>query len=209
MDRSPCGAAPASPIAPTLPSRACPAASGPNGPPIGRCCLAASTSSSPPAPRCWRFPAALPWRVDMYVAVKGGETAIAHSLELLADRRRGDREVAELTVQQIDQQLSLAVDRVMTEGSCYDRALAALAIKQARGDLIEAIFLLRAYRTTLPRFGASVAIDTASMQIRRRISATFKDLPGGQVLGPTIDFTHRLLDPELAEAAPAASPQQT
>ena len=85
----------------------------------------------------------------MYVAVKGGETAIAHSLDLLADKRRGDRDVAELSLEQIDQQLGLAVDRVMTEGSCYDRALAALAIKQARGDLIEAIFLLRAYRTTL------------------------------------------------------------
>src|SRR5215470_10078726 len=206
MDRSPCGAAPASLIAPTLPSPACPTASGPNGPPIARCCLAASTSCSPPAPRRWRFPAALAWRVDMYVAVKGGETAIAHSLELLADRRRGDREVAELTVQQIDQQLSLAVDRVMTEGSCYDRALAALAVKQARGDLIEAIFLLRAYRTTLPRFGTATPIDTGRMLLKRRISATFKDVPGGQVLGPTFDYTHRLLDFKLAEAgsAPAA-----
>ena len=91
----------------------------------------------------------------MYVAVKGGETAIAHSLELLADKRRGDRAVAELSLEQIDEQLGLAVDRVMTEGSLYDRELAALAIKQARGDLIEAIFLLRAYRTTLPRFGES------------------------------------------------------
>ena len=89
----------------------------------------------------------------MYVAVKGGETAIAHSLDLIADKRRGYRDVAELSLEQIDQQLGLAVDRVMTEGSCYDRALAALAIKQARGDLVEAIFLLRAYRTTLPRFG--------------------------------------------------------
>ena len=48
----------------------------------------------------------------------------------------------------------------MTEGSLYDRELAALAIKQARGDLIEAIFLLRAFRTTLPRFGASEPVDT-------------------------------------------------
>jgi alpha-D-ribose 1-methylphosphonate 5-triphosphate synthase subunit PhnI len=130
----------------------------------------------------------------MYVAVKGGEAAIARSLELLADRRRGDRDVPELTLDQIDQQLSLAVDRVMTEGSCYDRALAALAIKQARGDLVEAIFLLRAYRTTLPRFGDSEPLDTSRMVAERRISSTFKDVPGGQVLGPTFDYTHRLLD---------------
>lgn len=63
--------------------------------------------------------------------------------------------------------------------------------------MIEAIFLLRAYRTTLPRFGVSVAVDTARMKIERRISATYKDLPGGQVLGPTFDYTHRLLDPSL------------
>ncbi|NDH61451.1 MAG: carbon-phosphorus lyase complex subunit PhnI [Alphaproteobacteria bacterium] len=137
----------------------------------------------------------------MYVAVKGGETAIAHSLDLLADKRRGDRGVAEVSLDQIDQQLGLAVDRVMTEGSCYDRALAALAIKQARGDLVEAIFLLRAYRTTLPRFGDTEPLDTSRMVAERRISSTFKDVPGGQVLGPTYDYTHRLLDFSLAAAA--------
>jgi alpha-D-ribose 1-methylphosphonate 5-triphosphate synthase subunit PhnI len=136
----------------------------------------------------------------MYVAVKGGEAAIANSLELLADKRRGPRDLPELSTDQIDRQLSLAVDRVMTEGSCYDRPLAALAIKQARGDLIEAIFLLRAYRTTLPRFGDSAPIDTTRMVVERRISSTFKDIPGGQLLGSTFDYTHRLLDFALAAA---------
>jgi alpha-D-ribose 1-methylphosphonate 5-triphosphate synthase subunit PhnI len=86
----------------------------------------------------------------------------------------------------------------MNEGSLYDRELAALAIKQARGDLIEAIFLLRAFRATLPRFGASEPVDTSAMTVRRRISAAFKDLPGGQILGPTFDYTHRLLEPQSA-----------
>jgi alpha-D-ribose 1-methylphosphonate 5-triphosphate synthase subunit PhnI len=36
------------------------------------------------------------------------------------------------------------------------------------------------------------------MRVRRRVSATYKDLPGGQVLGPTFDYTHRLLDFALA-----------
>ncbi len=134
----------------------------------------------------------------MYVAVKGGEQAIEQSWRLLDETRRGTNSVPELTLQQIEQQLGLAVDRVMTEGSLYDRELAALAIKQAQGDLPEAIFLLRAYRTTLPRFGATQAIDTAHMTLKRRISATFKDLPGGQVLGATYDYTQRLLDFELA-----------
>jgi alpha-D-ribose 1-methylphosphonate 5-triphosphate synthase subunit PhnI len=130
----------------------------------------------------------------MYVAVKGGEKAIANAHQLLAHNRRGDTDVADLSVAQIREQLALAVDRVMSEGSLYDRDLAALAIKQARGDLIEAIFLVRAYRTTLPRFGFCEPLDTAKMHIERRISATYKDLPGGQILGPTFDYTHRLID---------------
>ncbi|WP_119458999.1 carbon-phosphorus lyase complex subunit PhnI [Rhodospirillaceae bacterium SYSU D60014] len=145
----------------------------------------------------------------MYVAVKGGERAIENAHRLLAEERRGDPAVPELTLAQIDQQLAHAVDRVMTEGSLYDRELAALAVKQARGDLIEAIFLLRAYRTTLPRFGASEPVDTGEMVVRRRISATFKDIPGGQVLGPTFDYTHRLLDFTLAaEGAPVAAAEE-
>ena len=141
----------------------------------------------------------------MYVAAKGGERAIENAHRLLAHERRGDPAVPELTTEQIDGQLSLAVDRVMNEGSLYDRELAALAIKQARGDLIEAIFLVRAFRATLPRLGATEPVDTAAMTVRRRISAAFKDLPGGQVLGPTFDYTHRLLDTE-ATASSAAEP---
>ena len=142
----------------------------------------------------------------MYVAVKGGERAIENAHALLAHVRRGDPGVPEISLEQISQQLALAVDRVMAEGSLYDRELAALAIKQARGDLIEAIFLLRAFRTTCPRLGASAPFDTARMDVRRRISAIFKDLPGGQVLGPTFDYTHRLLDPGLAGEADVAAP---
>lgn len=133
----------------------------------------------------------------MYVAVKGGERAIENAHRLLAHERRGDRTVPEVSLAQISEQLSLGVDRVMTEGSLYDRDLAALAIKQARGDMIEAIFLLRAFRATLPRFGASEPVDTAQMRVHRRISSTFKDMPGGQILGSTFDYTHRLLDPAL------------
>ncbi|HSV81007.1 MAG TPA: carbon-phosphorus lyase complex subunit PhnI [Ramlibacter sp.] len=149
----------------------------------------------------------------MYVAVKGGAAAIENSWRLLDRQRRGDPQLAELAVAQILQQLPLAVDRVMTEGSLYDRELAALAIKQAAGDLVEAIFLLRAYRTTLPRFGYAEPLDTARMQLQRRVSATFKDVPGGQLLGATYDYTQRLLDFRLlaegcagAEPLPAAAP---
>jgi alpha-D-ribose 1-methylphosphonate 5-triphosphate synthase subunit PhnI len=148
-----------------------------------------------------------------YVAVKGGARAILNSHKLLAETRRGNRQFSELSLEQISEQFGLAVDRVMTEGSVYDRRLAALALKQAQGDALEAIFLLRAFRTTLPRFAASQPLDTSAMTVRRRISSTFKDIPGGQVLGATYDYVHRLLDFSLAargadEAIEADSAQE-
>ena len=145
----------------------------------------------------------------MYVAAKGGEVAIENAHRLLAEERRGDFAVPELSVSRISNQLSLAVDRVMTEGSLYDRELAALAIKQAHGDLIEAIVLLRAYRTTLPRFGDSRPIGSGAMTVVRHISATFKDVSGGQVLGPTFDYTNRQLDFSLADDRDSPSVART
>ena len=130
----------------------------------------------------------------MYIAVKGGERAIEASRRLLDAARRGDLDVPALSAAQIEQQMGLLVGRVMAEASLYDPQLAALAIRQACGDAIEAAFLLRAYRTTLPRFAYSEPIDTDRMRVDRRVSAIFKDLPGGQLLGPTFDYTQRLID---------------
>ena len=130
----------------------------------------------------------------MYVAVKGGEKAIVAAHALQEQKRRGDGRLPEISVDQISQQLNLAVDRVMTEGGIADRELAALALKQASGDSVEAIFLLRAYRTTLQRLAVSEPVDTAGMRLERRISAVYKYIPGGQLLGPTYDYSHRLLD---------------
>ncbi len=144
-----------------------------------------------------------------YVAVKGGEEAIKNAEILLQELRRGDPNIAELNLEQIKQQLTLAVNRVMCEGSLYDPDLAALAIKQSWGDLVEAIFLLRAYRTTLPRLYYSQPLDTTKMKIRRRISAIFKDVPGGQYLGPTFDYIHRLLDFKLAAEGNTPTPSKS
>ena len=141
----------------------------------------------------------------MYVAVKGGEAAIAATHDLVGAGASRRSEVPELQVAQIREQMKLATARVMNEGSLYDEDLAALALKQSQGDAVEAAFLMRAYRTTLPRFGSSEPVDTARMAIRRRVSAAFKDLPGGQVLGPTTDYTHRLFD--FALEAEGAAPQ--
>jgi alpha-D-ribose 1-methylphosphonate 5-triphosphate synthase subunit PhnI len=131
-----------------------------------------------------------------YFAVKGGREAIENAGRLLIyERTKGKSNP--IQVEQIQEQLALLVDRVMGEGSLYAPDLAALAVKQSAGDTLEASFMIRAYRTTLPRLAYSLPRATREMRIIRRISAAFKDIPGGQLLGPTSDYTLRLLDFDL------------
>lgn len=136
-----------------------------------------------------------------YVAIKGGQEAISAAAEYAEYLRlRGDSDP--LQVAQIRDQLRLLVDRVMGEGSLYAPDLAALALKQAEGDPGEAAFILRAYRSTVPRRGETLPADTREMRVLRRISAAFKEIPGGQVLGPTRDYSVRLLNFDLADEGP-------
>jgi len=128
-----------------------------------------------------------------YVAVSGGTEAILNA-EKLVDYFRLKGKSEPLVVEQIRDQMRLAVDKVMGEGSLYAPNIAALAIKQAEGDNLEAAFILRAYRATQPRRYVSLAVDTAKMQVIRRISGAFQDIPGGQIIGPTRDYTQRLVD---------------
>jgi alpha-D-ribose 1-methylphosphonate 5-triphosphate synthase subunit PhnI len=133
-----------------------------------------------------------------YVAVQGGITAIENSQKLNRYRRLQGQS-APLSVNQIMEQMGPLVDRVMSEGGLYSPFHAALAIKQASGDPIEASFLLRAYRSTLRRLVDSLPVRTGEMRILRRISSAFKTIPGGQVLGSTSDYEQRILDFSLAE----------
>ncbi|WP_314586418.1 carbon-phosphorus lyase complex subunit PhnI [Paenibacillus terrigena] len=137
-----------------------------------------------------------------YVAVKGGSHAI-HEAEKLLKYIPWKEGGAPLEVQQIRKGMRLAVDRVMSEGSLYDPDLAALALKQAEGDVLEASFLLRAFRSTLVRNFYTLPIQTENMDVIRRISATFKEVPGGQYLGPTRDYTKRLLDMSRMDEDPS------
>ena len=132
-----------------------------------------------------------------YVAVTGGTEAIAHSLELLEFFRLRDQ-TPPLQIRQLQAQFRLAIDKIMGEGSFYAPEYAALALKQAEGDVFEAAFILRAFRATLSRRYYSAVLNTRTMFVQRRISASFRDLPGGQVLGPTYDYTQRLLETRLA-----------
>jgi len=140
-----------------------------------------------------------------YVAVKGGMEAIQAAEELVQEQQTSP-DAPVLTVRQILAQQRAIVDQAMGEGSLYAPELAALAVKQAEGDTMEAAFLLRAFRSTLPRIGDTLPADGGEMRIRRRVSSTFKDIPGGQVLGRTRDYTQRLLDFSLMDGGPNPLP---
>lgn len=132
-----------------------------------------------------------------YVAVSGGEQAIEASLDLLELQRV--ESCRRLDADDVARGLPCLVDQVMSEGSLWAPQVASLAVKQARGSVEEAVFLVRAYRSTLERLYTSRTIDTGRMRVNRRISAAFKDIEGGQVLGATRDYSHRLIDFGLAD----------
>ncbi|MEG0504460.1 MAG: carbon-phosphorus lyase complex subunit PhnI, partial [Raoultibacter sp.] len=132
-----------------------------------------------------------------YVAVTGGQEAIEESLNLLEwERVRSGRSVA---VKDILAAFPDLIDQVMGESSLYCPDLAALALKQAQGSPEEAVFLLRAFRSTLERPYTSRTVEAENMLVKRRISAAFKDIPGGQILGATRDYSHRLIDFDLRD----------
>ncbi|WP_128225252.1 carbon-phosphorus lyase complex subunit PhnI [Halobacteriaceae bacterium SHR40] len=130
-----------------------------------------------------------------YVAVTAGEEIIERAEQLFEKQRLDEDE--ELAVGQIDGQLGRLTGQAMSEGGLYAPRLAALAVKQAQGDTVEAAFLLRAYRSTLERFDESTTVEPSEMIASRRVSPAFKDVPGGQILGATKDYTQRLLDFDL------------
>jgi len=138
-----------------------------------------------------------------YVAARGGEEAIQHA-ERLYHLLNGPVD-AEL-VRAVERHMPYLLDRVMGEGSLYAPELAALALAQTGGDLYEAVLLLRAFRSTQPRIGYALPASSEHSVTVRRISAAFKDIPGGQILGPTLDYSHRILRLDLLDgtAAPEA-----
>lgn len=146
-----------------------------------------------------------------YVATRGGERAIDQAERLY---REGLGEIDRDRVAGIRAALPWLIDRVMGEASLYDEDLAALALAQTGGDLYEAVLLLRAWRTTQPRLAIARPVLQEALFTHRRISAAFKDIPGGQILGPTLDYAHRILATDVLEGAvfrpapvePAADP---
>ena len=140
-----------------------------------------------------------------YVAITGGDTAIAEAERVLEYLRAAqDDDAQPLGPETIQGQLGALHSRVLSEGGVYHPGLAALAVKQAQGDPLEASFALRAWRSTRPRLLETAPLDTTDMRLIRRISAAFRDIPGGQMLGPTRDYALRLLRLELLDESPEA-----
>jgi alpha-D-ribose 1-methylphosphonate 5-triphosphate synthase subunit PhnI len=139
-----------------------------------------------------------------YVAIKGGKAAIDGAASATEFLRADDNTGEPLKLSAIECQLRLLTSRVVSEGGLYHPRLAALAIKQFQGDTLEAAFALRAYRSTKPRLLATPVQHSTNMRCIRRISAAFKDIPGGQMIGPTYDYVLRLLRLDLADENPAA-----
>jgi alpha-D-ribose 1-methylphosphonate 5-triphosphate synthase subunit PhnI len=131
-----------------------------------------------------------------YVAARGGEQAIQNAEKLFHVLKASLNSEA---VRMVEQQLPYLIDRVMGEGSLYATELAALALAQTGGDLYEATLLLRSYRSTQPRIAYAEAVSQENVLTLRRISAAFKDIPGGQILGPTLDYSHRVLKLDTLE----------
>ncbi|MDP5361418.1 MAG: carbon-phosphorus lyase complex subunit PhnI [Paracoccaceae bacterium] len=136
-----------------------------------------------------------------YVATRGGERAIAQSERLF---REAMGQIDMTRVAELKAALPYLVDRVMGEASLYDEDLAALALAQTGGELYEAVLVLRAWRTTQPRLGVGAVVEQGTLFTHRRISAAFKDIPGGQVLGPTLDYSHRVLETDVLAGKPFA-----
>lgn len=134
-----------------------------------------------------------------YVATRGGERAIEQAERLYR------QELGEITAEKVGilrSAVPMLIDRIMGEASLYDPDLAALALAQSGGDLYEAVLLLRAWRTTQPRIAIAAPVLQQDLFTHRRISAAFKDIPGGQILGPTLDYAHRILATEVLQGAP-------
>ena len=128
-----------------------------------------------------------------YSGARGGIDAI-EAAEKLVRRKRLNADYEWVSPQQIVGRFRLAVDRVMGEAGIWDEELTAIAIRQAEGDLIEAVHLLRSYKSTLPRFAYSKPTDADELQVVRRIVPAFRNPPGPQLLGRTTDYTGRLLE---------------
>ena len=139
-----------------------------------------------------------------YVAAKGGLEAILAAEQLVRNKRLGGDSGPLDDAQSLERQ-RLAVDRVMGEAGLWAPELAAVTIRQAEGDVIEASQLLRSHRSTLPRFAYSAPTHIDRSRLLRRIVPAYRQPPGAQILGRTLDYVGRLIDRSVSNPQPSPS----
>ncbi len=124
-----------------------------------------------------------------YVAIKGGSDAIRASIDYFNQTIEKASEISDAALYK---GLIFACDRIMGEGALYSETMAAEAMRRSGGDLLEAAFYLRAHRSTCKRAKDALQLNTEDIRVVRRISSAFKDIEGGQILGPSCDYVIRL-----------------
>lgn len=138
-----------------------------------------------------------------YAAARGGLTAIRNAEDLVRTLRDMD-ESEQIELDQFIGRLRLLVDRIMGEAGMWEPRLTALAIRQAEGDHIESVHLLRAYKSTLPRIASTEPIHVDEMRLLRRVVPAFREPGGPQILGRSTDYSARMLDPRSGSGATAS-----
>lgn len=143
---------------------------------------------------------------------KGGTSAILAAEELLRTRHADN---VDLCVDTVLAAFGPMIDQVMGEAGLWHERTAATAFIQASGDTAEAVHLLRAHRSTLPRLAFSLPIDPDDMALCRRVVPAHRSPDGPQLLGETVDYSPRLirgpgqgdpLDTDVAELVGDAEP---
>lgn len=133
-----------------------------------------------------------------YAAARGGLTAIRHAEDLVRQLRDLD-ESQQIELDQFTGRLRLLVDRVMGEAGMWEPRLASLALRQAEGDYIESVHLLRAYKSTLPRIATSEPVHVDEIRLLRRVVPAFREPGGPQILGRSTDYSARMLNPDVGD----------
>jgi len=121
---------------------------------------------------------------------KGGTEAIVAAERLVLER---SERAGSLAPETVIESFPLTVDRIMGEGGLWDEFTAAAAYIQANGDITEAVHLIRAHRSTLPRLAFSHPLNPREVKLLRRVVSTQRQPDGPILLGETVDYTARIL----------------
>jgi alpha-D-ribose 1-methylphosphonate 5-triphosphate synthase subunit PhnI len=137
----------------------------------------------------------------MYATLSSSATAVSNARRLALDSLDPATKNAP--------QESLLVHQICAEAGIWAPDAARQALEQSRGELGSAVALVRVWAATLPYVGGETTLEN-DIEITRRLSAAYADIPGGQWLGPSDEQAPRLLtwreDADADERPPHSAP---